>query len=76
LLLAPFLLLPVMALWTSSPTLLLPLVLLPMAVRLLRDFLHCAPGAAYSHILFRTFQLELCFAIALAAGALLLRSLR
>ncbi len=75
LLLGPFLLLPVMALAAGAPTLLLPLALLPMAVRLLRDFLKCAPGAAYSELLFRTFRLELSFAILLAAGALLMRSL-
>jgi len=75
LLLGPFLLLPAMALWAGAPSLLLPLALLPMAVRLLRDFLHCAPGAAYSDILFRTFRLELCFAILLAVAVLLMRSL-
>jgi 1,4-dihydroxy-2-naphthoate octaprenyltransferase len=75
LLLAPFLLLPAMALWAGAPSLLLPLVLLPIAVRLLRDFLHCTPGAAYSRILFRTFRFELCFAIVLAAGVLLMRTL-
>lgn len=75
LLLGPFLLLPAMALWAGAFSLLLPLALLPMAVRLVRDFLRCAPGAAYSEILFRTFRLELCFAIVLAAAVLLMRSL-
>jgi 1,4-dihydroxy-2-naphthoate octaprenyltransferase len=75
LLLGPFLLLPAIALCAGAPSLLLPLALLPMALRLHRDFLRCAPGLAYSDILFRTFRLELYFAIPLAAGVLLMRSL-
>lgn len=75
LLLGPFLLIPVMAVWAHAPSLMLPLVLMPMAIRLLRDFVNCPPGAAFNKILFRTFRLELGFAVFLSAGALLIRVL-
>jgi 1,4-dihydroxy-2-naphthoate octaprenyltransferase len=71
LLLGSFLLIPVMSVWVRSPSLLLPLLLAPTAVRLLRDFANCPPGVAYNAILFRTFRLELWFALLLSAGALL-----
>jgi 1,4-dihydroxy-2-naphthoate octaprenyltransferase len=70
LLLAPFLLLPPMALWSHSPALLLPLVLLPGAWQLRTDFVDASPGAAFTTLLFRTFRLELWFAALLSVGAL------
>jgi len=70
LLLGPFALTPVMAAQAGS-TLLLPLLLLPAAWALRRDFLHCAPGVAFNGVLFRTFKLELLYAVLLASGAVL-----
>jgi 1,4-dihydroxy-2-naphthoate octaprenyltransferase len=75
LLLGPFALLPLMALQANSPALLLPLLLLPGALTLRRDFVRCAPGMAFNELLFRTFRLELWFAALLSAGALLGRAL-
>jgi 1,4-dihydroxy-2-naphthoate octaprenyltransferase len=75
LLLAPFVLLWPMAVVARSAALLLPLVLLPLAWQLRRDFLACPPGLAFNAVLFRTFKLELGFAAALSAGALLGRLL-
>lgn len=72
LLMGPFLLIPVMAIRAHAPSLMLPLLLAPTAIRLLRDFRHCQPGAAFNQILFRTFRLELGFAVLLSAGALLI----
>ena len=75
LLLGPFVLVPVMALVADDAALLLPLLLLPAAWMLRRDFLVSGPGRAYNLILFRTFRLELWFAALLSAGALLGRFL-
>ena len=75
LLLGPFALLPLMAMQAGAPALLLPLLLLPGALALRRDFVHCAPGLAFNELLFRTFRLELWFAALLSAGALLGRAL-
>ncbi|MBA4176305.1 MAG: 1,4-dihydroxy-2-naphthoate octaprenyltransferase [Leptothrix sp. (in: Bacteria)] len=69
-LLAPFALVPVMAGLSGSPAMLLPLVLVPAAWQLRRDFGRCAPGLAFNEILFRTFRLELWFAALLSASAL------
>ncbi len=71
LLLGPFLIVPVMAVCGEAPTLLLPLLLVPIAFRLLRDFARCSPGIAFNQILFQTFRLELWFAVLLSVGALL-----
>lgn len=71
LLLGPFALVPVMAAVAHSLPLLLPLLLLPAALRLRRDFAHCVPGLNYNLVLFRTFKLELWFAALLSAGAVL-----
>jgi 1,4-dihydroxy-2-naphthoate octaprenyltransferase len=71
LLLAPFALLPLMALWAHAAALLLPLLLLPVAWQLRHDFMRCPRGTAFNDILFRTFRLELWFAALLSAGALL-----
>jgi 1,4-dihydroxy-2-naphthoate octaprenyltransferase len=75
LVLAPFLLTPVMAVRAHAPTLMLPLLLTPTAVRLLHDFTDCPPGIAFNQILFRTFRLELGFAVFLSAGAMLISAL-
>ncbi len=74
LLLGPFALLPIVALMTHRWALLVPLVLLPGALMLDRDFARCPPGVAFNDVLFRTFQLELRFALMLSAGALLSRA--
>jgi 1,4-dihydroxy-2-naphthoate octaprenyltransferase len=66
------LLLPVAWLLTS-PWPLAPLVLLPRALRLWRDFIGCPPGLAFNGILVRTFKLELAFAALLATGAVAAR---
>lgn len=71
LLLSPFLLLPVTAALARAPTLVLPLLLLPSALRLRRDFVHCPGGPVYNAVLFRTFGLGLWFAAWLSCGALL-----
>jgi 1,4-dihydroxy-2-naphthoate octaprenyltransferase len=71
LLMGPFFLLPLMSVSVRAPSLLLPLVLAPMAVRLLRDFARCPPGLAFNEILLRTFRLELWYAVLLSAGSLL-----
>ena len=71
LLLAPFALLPVTALAGRAPALLLPLLLLPTAWQLRRDFIACPRGSAFNEVLFRTFRLELWFAALLSTAALL-----
>lgn len=71
-LVAAFALLLPMA-WLASSALLAPLVLVPSAVRLQRDFITTAPGLAFNRILVRTFKLELAFAMLLATGAVVAR---
>ena len=71
LLLGPFALTPVIAWLAASPMLLLPCLMLPAALTLWRDFLRCPAGLAFNQILFRTFKLELVFAVLLASGAVL-----
>ena len=73
LLLGPFALLPVIAWSTGSAWPLLPAVLLPAALALRRDFDRCPPGVAFNAVLFRCFKLQLLFAAALAATAVLAR---
>ena len=70
LLLGPFALLPWMAWTADAPALMLPLMQLPAALALHRDFVRCPPGTAFNELLFRTFRLELWFAALLSAGAL------
>lgn len=70
LLLGPFGLVPVMAGLAGNPLMLLPLLLVPAAWQLRRDFARCAPGKAFNEILFRTFRLELWFAALLSVSAL------
>jgi len=74
LLLGPFALLPLMALHAEAPALQLPLLLLPSAWALRRDFMRCPPGLAFNELLFRTFRLELWFAALLSGGALVGRA--
>ncbi|MGE0358554.1 MAG: 1,4-dihydroxy-2-naphthoate octaprenyltransferase [Burkholderiales bacterium] len=69
----PFAVVAAMAAVGSMPWLATPLLLLPVAGRLHRDFLGVIAGPAYNHILFRTVKLELAFGAALSAGALLQR---
>jgi len=71
LLLGPFALTPVMAWLAGAPTLLLPCLLLPAAWTLRQDMKRCPPGIAFNEVLFRTFKLELVFAVLLASGAVL-----
>lgn len=73
LLLAPFALVPWMALEMQAGTLLLPLALLPSALQLRQDFVRCPRGTAFNALLFRTFRLELWFAALLSLGAVLAR---
>jgi 1,4-dihydroxy-2-naphthoate octaprenyltransferase len=71
LLLGPFALTPVMAWLADAPTLLLPCLLLPAAWTLRRDMQRCPPGIAFNEVLFRTFKMELLYAVLLASGAVL-----
>ncbi len=71
LLLGPFALTPLIALLADAPLLLLPLLLLPSAWALRRDFIACPPGLPFNGVLFRTFRLELVYAVLLACGAVL-----
>jgi 1,4-dihydroxy-2-naphthoate octaprenyltransferase len=73
LLLAPFVIVLAISASAEAATLLLPLLLVPVAFRLSRDFARCNPGIAFNQILFRTFRLELWFAVLLSVGALLIR---
>lgn len=58
--------------WASATGwLLLPWLAAPTAWRVWRDFVRCAPGLGYNGILFRVFRLELNYACALTAGAVL-----
>lgn len=71
LLFLPFALTPLVAVMAGTAWLLLPVLLLPSAWALRRDFLHCPPGLAFNQVLFRTFRLELVFSVLLASGAVL-----
>jgi 1,4-dihydroxy-2-naphthoate octaprenyltransferase len=71
----PFVLLLPIAWLGRAPLLLAPLVLVPLAARLWREFAHCPGGAAYTGVLVRTFVLELQFAALLAAAAVASRGL-
>lgn len=71
----PFALLAPMAALAQAATLLLPLLLVPAALALRRDFARTPRGPAFNELLFRTFRLELRFAALLAAGAALARGL-
>ena len=57
--------------WVNrSPGLLAPLLVLPVALKLARDFSACQTGGAHNAILLRTFGLALLFAVGLVAGTL------
>lgn len=71
LLLGPFALTPLMAWLAAAPTLMLPCLLLPAAWTLRQDMKRCPPGIAFNEVLFRTFKMELVFAVLLASGAVL-----
>jgi len=71
LLLGSFALTPLMAWLAGSPMLLLPCLLLPAAWTLRRDMRRCPPGVAFNEVLFRTFKMELVYAVLLASGAVL-----
>ncbi|HZM34075.1 MAG TPA: 1,4-dihydroxy-2-naphthoate octaprenyltransferase [Burkholderiales bacterium] len=71
LLFLPYALAPWMAWLARAPALLLTLVLLPASWTLWRDFRRCPPGLAFNGVLFRTFRMELVFAVLLACGAVL-----
>jgi 1,4-dihydroxy-2-naphthoate octaprenyltransferase len=71
LLLGPFALTPLLAWQAAAPTLMLPCLMLPAAWSLRGDFLRCPPGLAFNAVLFRTFKMELQFALLLASGAVL-----
>ncbi|MBK6864444.1 MAG: 1,4-dihydroxy-2-naphthoate octaprenyltransferase [Ideonella sp.] len=73
LLFAPFALLVPLALAARAPTTLLPLVLLPAALRLRRDFGRCREPGAFTALLLRSFRFEAVFALLLVAGVLLAR---
>jgi 1,4-dihydroxy-2-naphthoate octaprenyltransferase len=75
LLLAAFALVPIIGHLAQAPAMLLPLLLLPQAIRLRRAFIGCSPGVGFNSILFRTFRLELWFAALLSMGAVLARLL-
>ncbi len=69
--LAPFALALVLAWLTTSAWLALPLLALPWALRLVRDFTRTPDGPAQNALLFRAVMLEVGFGMLLCAGALL-----
>jgi 1,4-dihydroxy-2-naphthoate octaprenyltransferase len=71
----PFALCALLAWELSAPLFLLPLLQGAQALQLQRDFGNCPPGLAFNAILFRVFRLELWFAFALTAAAVLTRLL-
>jgi len=73
LLLAPFALLPWLAQQLHTAAMLLPLALLPAALRLRRDVQRCPAGTAFNALLFRSFALTLWFACLLSGAAVLAR---
>jgi 1,4-dihydroxy-2-naphthoate octaprenyltransferase len=76
LVLAPFALAVALAPVAGSAWYTLPLIALPRAWRLSRDFGRTQGGPAQNLLLFRTVMLEVAFGLLLAAGALLDRALR
>ena len=69
LLLGSFALTPLMAWLAGSAMLLLPCLLLPAAWTLRHDMHRCPPGIAFNEVLFRTFRMELAYAVLLACAA-------
>jgi len=74
-LLAPFALTAALAVALASPAPLLPLVLLPLALRLRREMIACRGGSAFTPLLVRTFKLELMFSVLLSLGFIGARAL-
>ncbi len=72
LILAPFMLLGVLSLYTSiGYTLAVPLLALPMAIGLVRRFWREVPGPAFNPLLAQTARFQVLFAALLCAGILL-----
>ncbi len=71
LLLAPFALLAMQAAIARSAWLALPVVALPTALRLVRDFVAASTPLALTGVLFRTVLLEVAYGLLLTAGAVL-----
>ena len=69
--LAPFALAALLAWVTGSAWLALPLLALPRALRLVRDFTKVSDGPQQNALLVRSVMLEVGFGILLCAGALL-----
>jgi len=74
-LLAPFALTAALGFVVGSLAPLLPLVLLPAALRLCRDMVACTEGRAFTALLVRTFKLELMFSVLLSLGLVGARAL-
>lgn len=73
LIVAAFAVLPAIAWIDATPWLALPLLMLPGALRLRRDFAVLPSGPAWNELLFRTVKLELAYGLLLALGALVPR---
>ena len=72
LILAPFVLLGLLSLYTSiGYTLAVPLLALPMAIGLVRRFWREVPGPAFNPLLAQTARFQVLFAALLCAGILL-----
>jgi 1,4-dihydroxy-2-naphthoate octaprenyltransferase len=71
LLLAPFVLVPIVAVLQGATAVLLPLVLAPLAWKLWLDLRAARPGLAFNELMFRTVKLELLFAALLVIGVVL-----
>jgi 1,4-dihydroxy-2-naphthoate polyprenyltransferase len=74
-LLAPFALTVVLGFVVRSLAPLLPLILLPAALRLRRETITCGEGGAFTALLVRTFKLELVFSALLSLGLVGARAL-
>ena len=71
LLIVAFAAVPVLAMSLRSAWLALPLLALPNALRIWRDFSALPSGPAWNELLFRTVKLELAYGLLLALGAVL-----
>jgi 1,4-dihydroxy-2-naphthoate octaprenyltransferase len=71
---SPFALVVAIAAIDAHAWLCLPLVLLPVAGRVQRDFSRCGEGLAFNDILLRTVKLELAFGTLISAGAIVQRA--
>jgi 1,4-dihydroxy-2-naphthoate octaprenyltransferase len=69
----PFVFVLAIAALEAGVWLAVPLVLLPVAWRLQRDFNRCPGGLAFNDLLMRTVKLELAFGTLISAGAILQR---